>query len=142
MSGATRRAKGGLVAIDLELLMFLRENAVAWARFRESNGDRVLAFEVGLVDGSILYYLLTKELPAPLPHELLSTAVTLLKGSIQAASVDDYDANRRRHVCHFDLKLNGHETSIDCRSSDVYSIAVAANAPCFAADHLLSQPVA
>lgn len=127
-----------LEPLEIDCLLFLNDSAQAWARFRRVAGNGSLSIDIGLVDGSILYYLITRELPPLMPHDLLNKVAALSGVKIISATVDDYDQQKRRFVCHFDVEFNGRIHSIECRSADVYSLAIANGAQFLAGSHLIS----
>lgn len=85
---------------------------------------------------SILMRLQGAELPRPMTHDLLATAIESLSANITAIIVTELRENTFYAVIH--LEAGGEEVVLDSRPSDAIALAVRTDAPIFVSQELMN----
>jgi bifunctional DNase/RNase len=98
--------------------------------------NRFLPIWIGHPEAAaILMKLQNAELPRPMTHDLLATAIEQLSASVASVLVTELRDNTFYAVLQ--LEAGGHEIQLDSRPSDAIALAVRTNAPIFASAELL-----
>src|SRR5262249_53740302 len=105
----------------------------------EIHGDRLFSLFVGLIDGSIMAHLLSRAISAPLPHDLLDSAIRALGGNVVSAEIVGFDANANACMARLRLQREREILLINCRASDAVSVAIASKTPFLVPDEILSE---
>ena len=85
---------------------------------------------------AILMRLQKAELPRPMTHDLLSTAIQRLSATVSAVTVTELRDNTFYAVIQLDA--HGEEVRLDSRPSDAIALAVRTDAPIYVSAELLS----
>jgi bifunctional DNase/RNase len=98
--------------------------------------NRFLPIWIGHPEAAaILMKLQNAELPRPMTHDLLATAIEQLSASVASVLVTELRDNTFYAVLQ--LEAGGQEIQLDSRPSDAIALAVRTNAPIFASAELL-----
>lgn len=98
--------------------------------------NRFLPIWIGHPEAAaILMKLQNAELPRPMTHDLLATAIEQLSGNVTGVLVTELRDNTFYAVLK--LEAGGHEIELDSRPSDAIALAVRTEAPIFASAELL-----
>lgn len=99
--------------------------------------NRFLPIWIGHPEAAaILMKLQNAELPRPMTHDLLATAIEQLSASVERVLVTEL----RDNTFYAELRLDasGQEIRLDSRPSDAIALAVRTDAPIFASTELLN----
>jgi bifunctional DNase/RNase len=106
---------------------------------QEQEGDqRLLPIYIGSPEASAIHYALEGiDPPRPLTHDLFTSVVGLLDGSLERVLITEV----RDHTYYAELHLStpGGEKIISSRPSDAIALAVRSETPIFASDDLLDE---
>ncbi|NLE11199.1 MAG: bifunctional nuclease family protein [Actinobacteria bacterium] len=98
--------------------------------------NRFLPIWIGHPEAAaILMKLQNAELPRPMTHDLLATAIEQLSASVSSVLVTELRDNTFYAVLK--LESRGEEIELDSRPSDAIALAVRTDAPIFASTELL-----
>jgi uncharacterized protein len=105
---------------------------------KEVAGDR--AFPI--VIGSSEAYAIDRRLkavphPRPLTHDLLSTVIEHLGGTLEAIEI--YNLQQHTFFARLLIQQNNTQHRIDCRPSDAIALGIVQNIPIRVADHVLDE---
>jgi hypothetical protein len=99
--------------------------------------NRFLPIWIGHPEAAaILMKLQNAELPRPMTHDLLASAIEHLSASVESVLVTELRDNTFYAVLK--LESGGHEIRLDSRPSDAIALAVRTDAPIFAATDVLN----
>lgn len=99
--------------------------------------NRFLPIWIGHPEAAaILMKLQNAELPRPMTHDLLATAIEQLSASVERVLVTELRDNTFYAVLQLDA--SGQEIRLDSRPSDAIALAVRTDAPIFASTELLN----
>jgi bifunctional DNase/RNase len=73
----------------------------------------------------------------PLTHDLLSSVIEEMGGTIEFIEINDLQAHTFFARIH--IKQNGNMISIDSRPSDAIALGIATTVPIYVAEHVLDQ---
>ena len=100
--------------------------------------NRFLPIWIGHPEAAaILMKLQNAELPRPMTHDLLATAIEQLSASVERVLVTELRDNTFYAVLQLDA--SGQEIRLDSRPSDAIALAVRTDAPIFASAELLNS---
>jgi bifunctional DNase/RNase len=99
--------------------------------------NRFLPIWIGHPEAAAILMRLQKaELPRPMTHDLLSTAIQRLSATVSAVTVTELRDNTFYAVIQLDA--DGEEVRLDSRPSDAIALAVRTDAPIYVSAELLS----
>ncbi len=105
---------------------------------KEKDAERFLPIWIGAdVADAIAFRLQDVRSPRPLTHDLLMTLIADLGGSVQSVAITDLKDDTFYAVVR--VEQDGRTREIDSRTSDAIAIAVRAEVPIYAADHVLDR---
>jgi bifunctional DNase/RNase len=105
---------------------------------REKESDRYLPIWIGPAEAdAIAVKLQDLSVPRPLTHDLLSTIIDTLGGSVTNIIVNDL--HNDTFFAKITIQTNGEAKEIDCRPSDAVALAVRAKVPIFADEAVLDK---
>jgi len=103
---------------------------------RESDGERMLALGIGLMEASaIAMEIEDVRPPRPMTHDLLYNVITRLQGTVQRVII--HDLRNETFIGQVDIETDKGVMEIDCRPSDAIALALRANAAIFASENVL-----
>ncbi len=105
---------------------------------KEKGSDRYLPIWIGPAEAdAIAVKLQDLSVPRPLTHDLLSTIIDTLGGSVQHILVSDLQNDT--FYAKITIQSNGDSKEIDCRPSDAVALAVRVQVPIFVEDAVLDK---
>jgi uncharacterized protein len=106
--------------------------------FREVDGTRLLSFETGIFEATVVERTLTGfETPRPLTHDAWLGSIAALGASVQAACV--HDRHQQTYYAELRLAREIDFVRVDMRPSDALILALKAGAPFFFTERLLAE---
>lgn len=105
---------------------------------REEGGDRILPIWIGPYEAeSITLQLQSVDVPRPLTHDLLKSAIETLGGEVLHILISGLE--KSTYFARIVLDVDGDTVEIDSRPSDAIALAVRVNAPIYVADEVMDQ---
>ena len=105
---------------------------------KEKESERYLPIWIGPAEAdAIAVKLQDLSVPRPLTHDLLSTIIETLGGSIQHILVSDLQNDT--FYAKINIQTNGSTKDIDCRPSDAVALAVRAQVPIYVEEAVLDK---
>jgi hypothetical protein len=105
---------------------------------KEKGSDRYLPIWIGPAEAdAIAVKLQDLSVPRPLTHDLLSTIIDTLGGSVQHILVSDLQNDT--FYAKITIQSNGDSKEIDCRPSDAVALAVRVQVPIFVEEAVLDK---
>ena len=105
---------------------------------KEKDADRYLPIWIGPAEAdAIAVKLQDLSVPRPLTHDLLSTVIEELGGSVQHILVSDL--HNDTFYAKITIQSNGTSREIDCRPSDAVALAVRVKVPIYAEESVLEK---
>ena len=105
---------------------------------KEKDADRYLPIWIGPAEAdAIAVKLQDLSVPRPLTHDLLSTVIDSLGGSVQHILVNDLQKDT--FYAKITIQTNGTATEIDCRPSDAVALAVRVQVPIYVDESVLEK---
>ena len=105
---------------------------------REKEGGRSFPIIIGIFEAvSIDRKLKEIEIPRPLTHDLVLSAITEMGGKLTRIVVNDLRDNTFYARLHVDM--GGRDVEIDSRPSDAIALAVRAGCPIYAEEKVIEQ---
>ncbi len=105
---------------------------------KEKDADRYLPIWIGPAEAdAIAVKLQDLSVPRPLTHDLLSTIIDSLGGSVQHILVNDLQNDT--FYAKIMIQANGSAKEIDCRPSDAVALAVRVQVPIYVDESVLDK---
>ncbi len=105
---------------------------------KEKDADRYLPIWIGPAEAdAIAVKLQDLSVPRPLTHDLLSTIIDSLGGSVQHILVNDLQNDT--FYAKITIQTNGSSKEIDCRPSDAVALAVRVQVPIYVDESVLDK---
>ena len=105
---------------------------------KEKDADRYLPIWIGPAEAdAIAVKLQDLSVPRPLTHDLLSTIIESLGGSVQHILVNDLQNDT--FYAKIMIQANGSAKEIDCRPSDAVALAVRVQVPIYVDESVLDK---
>jgi uncharacterized protein len=105
---------------------------------KTADGNKFLPIWIGHPEAAaILMKLQSQAPPRPMTHDLLSDMLEQLGAQIVRITVTELRENT--FYAQITLQQDGGEIEIDSRPSDAIALAIRAEAPIFAADHVIEE---
>ncbi len=105
---------------------------------KEKDADRYLPIWIGPAEAdAIAVKLQDLSVPRPLTHDLLSTIIDSLGGSVQHILVNDLQNDT--FYAKITIQANGSAKEIDCRPSDAVALAVRVQVPIYVDESVLDK---
>jgi bifunctional DNase/RNase len=105
---------------------------------KDVNTDRFLPIWIGRYEAeAIAIRLQSVEVPRPLTHDLLASAIAEMGGKISHVTVSDLRNDTFYAI--ITVNMNGRPVEIDSRPSDAIALAVRTNATIFVEEHVMAQ---
>ena len=105
---------------------------------KEKDADRYLPIWIGPAEAdAIAVKLQDLSVPRPLTHDLLSTIIDSLGGSVEHILVNDLQNDT--FYAKITIKANGSSKEIDCRPSDAVALAVRVQVPIYVDESVLEK---
>ena len=107
---------------------------------KEVDGERTFAIVIGNSEALAIDRRL-KGIPTqrPLTHDLLSSVIENLGGSIEQIEINNLEGGTFFARIH--IRQDGHVRKIDSRPSDAIALGVATGVPIFVAEHVLDEAI-
>ncbi len=127
-----------MVRMELYRLM-IRENEDGQVIvLREMEGSRTFPIFIGTIEATVIdRYLRDIQLPRPLTHDLLSTVIEQLGGSLQRVVVNDL--KDRTFYAQLHIATDDGMVTVDARPSDAIALAMATGADIFAEESVIES---
>jgi len=106
---------------------------------KELEGERRLPIFIGKAEGDAIAFRLNNDLvvPRPLTHDLATSLVGALDAKISRVVISDL---RHQHfIATLHLESQGNDLALDVRPSDALALAVRADCPIYAQEHVLAE---
>lgn len=105
---------------------------------KEKHADRYLPIWIGPAEAdAIAVKLQDLSVPRPLTHDLLSTIIDTLGGSVEHILVNDLQNDT--FYAKITIQTNGSSKEIDCRPSDAVALAVRVQVPIYVDESVLEK---
>jgi uncharacterized protein len=124
------------VTIHSIQVSLMSNHRVIVLRDMQAENERLLPIWIGPFEAeAIALKLQGTEVPRPLTHDLLKSAIEALGASISHILISDLSDST--FYAHIVVRVNGEEMEIDSRPSDAIALAVRAQAPIYAAKDVM-----
>ena len=126
------------VKMELSRILIREITDAQFIELREVDGERTFPIVVGKPEAyAIDRRLKGIEPPRPQTHDLLSTVIQDLGGSLKKILIDDLsDGTFYAKLC---VLQGDNEHLIDCRPSDAIALGVAMQVPIYVEEHVLDE---
>jgi bifunctional DNase/RNase len=105
---------------------------------KTKEGNRYLPIWIGQPEAAaILMKLQGASTPRPMTHDLVTEILTELDAQVTRITVTELRENT--FFAQVTVQLDGREIDVDSRPSDAIALAIRAEAPIFAADHVIEE---
>jgi bifunctional DNase/RNase len=105
---------------------------------KTADGNKFLPIWIGHPEAAaILMKLQSQAPPRPMTHDLLSDMLEQLEAQIVRITVTELRENT--FYAQITVQQDGREIEVDSRPSDAIALAIRAEAPIFAADHVIEE---
>ena len=105
---------------------------------KTDDGNRFLPIWIGHPEAAaILMKLQGASTPRPMTHDLLTEILSQLDAQVTRITVTELRENT--FFAQVTVQLDGQEIDVDSRPSDAIALAIRAEAPIFAADHVIEE---
>jgi uncharacterized protein len=105
---------------------------------KTADGNQFLPIWIGHPEAAaILMKLQSQAAPRPMTHDLLSDMLEQLGAQVSRITVTELRENT--FYAQITVVQDGHEIEVDSRPSDAIALAIRAEAPIFAADHVIEE---
>lgn len=105
---------------------------------QEKDGQRLLPISIGLYEATaIAVGAESIHMPRPMTHDLLSTVINRLQGSLTRVVI--HDLRDETFICQLEILTEKGIIEVDCRPSDAVAIALRADSPVFVTEEVLAQ---
>jgi bifunctional DNase/RNase len=105
---------------------------------KTKDGNRYLPIWIGQPEAAaILMKLQGASTPRPMTHDLVTEILSELDAQVTRITVTELRENT--FFAQVTVQLDGREIDVDSRPSDAIALAIRAEAPIFAADHVIEE---
>jgi bifunctional DNase/RNase len=136
-----RRCDEGTAAMIEVFVQSIRVNMTNYKRvvmLKEKTGERYQPLWIGHFEAdAIAIPMQNVPTSRPLTHDLLTTTIASLGGTVTQASISELTAET--FYARLIVDLGGRRVELDCRPSDAISVAIRAKVPIFVEDAIMAQ---
>ena len=105
---------------------------------KTKDGNRYLPIWIGQPEAAaILMKLQGASTPRPMTHDLVTEILSQLDAQVTRITVTELRENT--FYAQITVQMDGQEIDVDSRPSDAIALAIRAEAPIFAADHVIEE---
>ena len=105
---------------------------------KTKDGNRYLPIWIGQPEAAaILMKLQGASTPRPMTHDLVTEILSQLDAQVTRITVTELRENT--FYAQITVQMDGQEIEVDSRPSDAIALAIRAEAPIFAADHVIEE---